>query len=154
MIALKRTTSEDLDFIQLIAALDADLSRRDGKEHAFYDQFNSIEGLRHALVAYSDSKPIGCGALKPYDSSCMEIKRMYVIPASRGKRTASQILTELENWAVELQYKSCILETGKRQLEAINMYKKNEYVITSNYGQYHGVANSICFKKEVSFKKL
>lgn len=126
MIVLKKTTSEYLDFIQLIAALDADLSKRDGEEHAFYNQFNSIEGLRYAIVAYSDSKPIGCGAIKPYNSSCMEIKRMYVTPATRGKGTASQILTELENWAAELQYKSCILETGKKQPEAINMYKKKQ----------------------------
>ena len=154
MIVLKRTTSEGSDFIELIAALDADLSERDGEEHAFYNQFNGIDGLRYALVAYSDSKPIGCGALKPYNSRCIEIKRMYVIPAIRGQGTASIILNELENWAVELQYESCILETGKKQPEAINMYKKNNYVITLNYGQYLDVANSICFKKEVSFKKI
>lgn len=58
MIVHKRTTSENLDFIQLIAALDADLSKRDGEEHAFYDQFNSIEGLLYALVAYSDANPL------------------------------------------------------------------------------------------------
>ena len=43
MIVLKRTTSKDLDFTGLIAALDADLSERDGEEHAFYHQFNGIE---------------------------------------------------------------------------------------------------------------
>lgn len=84
----------------------------------------------------------------------MEIKRMYVIPTIRGNGITSQILNELENWAVELQFKSCILETGKRQPEAINLFKKNDYVITDNYGQYLGVANSVCFKKEVSFQKI
>ena len=84
----------------------------------------------------------------------MEVKRMYVIPEARGRGTASKILIELEHWAAELQYKNCILETGKRQAEAINLYKKNNYVITPNYGQYLDVANSICFKKEVSFKKI
>ena len=34
---------------------------------------------------------------------------------------------ELENWSKELQYKSCILETGVNQTEAIGLYKKNNY---------------------------
>lgn len=153
MIALKRTTSKNDDFIALVASLDADLARRDGDDHAFYHQFNSIQGLQYAVVAYSDSGPIGCGALKVHDSTTLEIKRMYVAPKARGKGIGATILEELENWAAELDYRHCVLETGKKQPEAIALYKKQRYLIIPNYGQYAGVENSICFKKEVSSNK-
>lgn len=35
MITLRRTSSENSDFIQLIKLLDADLAIRDGEDHAF-----------------------------------------------------------------------------------------------------------------------
>jgi GNAT superfamily N-acetyltransferase len=35
---------------------------------------------------------------------------MYVHPESRGKNIASQILEELESWAKELSFSSCILK--------------------------------------------
>ena len=80
----------------------------------------------------------------------MEVKRMYTLPEFRGQGYAAKILLELENWAKELGYKSCVLETGKRQPEAIQLYKKNGYRIIPNYGQYKGIKNSICFEKILS----
>jgi len=79
----------------------------------------------------------------------MEMKRMYTVPAFRGKGIATMVLRELEKWAAELSYMKCVLETGKRQPEAIDLYKKNGYKIIPNYGQYIGVENSVCFEKSV-----
>lgn len=149
MVVLERTTSKNPDFIALVSALDQDLAQRDGKVHAFYQQFNSIEGLQHTIVGYSDGKPFGCGAIKLFDSAKMEVKRMYVMPEFRGKGMASQLLSELEQWAAELGYSKCVLETGKRQPEAIALYTKSGYRTISNYGQYQGVENSICFQKRL-----
>jgi GNAT superfamily N-acetyltransferase len=58
-------------------------------------------------------------------------------------------LKELELWAAEVNYKDCILETGKKQPEAIALYKKAGYTIISNYGQYKNVENSVCMKKSI-----
>jgi GNAT superfamily N-acetyltransferase len=77
----------------------------------------------------------------------MEIKRMYTLPKSRGRGFASIVLKELETWAREMYYKKCILETGKRQPKAIQLYKKNDYQLAANYGQYIGISNSLCFEK-------
>ena len=43
----------------------------------------------------------------------------------------------------KLHYKKCILETGKKQPEAIQLYKKNGYNKISNYGQYSDIENSL-----------
>ena len=149
MIQIIRTDSENPDFIKLVKYLDADLAERDGDEHSFYAQFNKINKIKYAVVAYEDGIPLGCGAIKEYDPGTMEVKRMYVAPDSRGKGIATKILVELESWASELQYTKCILETGKKQPEAIQLYRKNRYKVIPNYGQYAEVENSVCFEKEL-----
>ena len=150
MITIKRTNSDDENFRELVKALDTDLKIRDGEEHSFYAQFNKIDKIKYALVAFEQDMPVGCGAIKEYAADTMEVKRMYVPLHKRGQGIASIILKELETWCVELNYKKCILETGKKQPEAIELYKKNNYKIISNYGQYENVVNSVCFEKELT----
>jgi putative acetyltransferase len=149
MIKLLRTNSADNDFRELVKLLDADLAIRDGDDHPFYSQFNKIDNIKHVVVAYHEGMPVGCGAMKEYAADTMEIKRMYVTPASRQKGIATKILTEIEIWAAELSYSKCILETGKKQPEAIELYKKKNYSLIPNFGQYAGVENSVCFEKEL-----
>ena len=149
MIKIKRTDSEDQDFIELVKNLDSDLAKRDGNDHTFYARFNKINKIKYVVVAYENGKPIGCGAIKEYKPETMEIKRMYTSPAGRGKGIATKVLTELEIWAAELSSEKCILETGKRQPEAIGLYKKNGYKLIPNYGQYVEMENSLCFEKKL-----
>ncbi|NHF59311.1 GNAT family N-acetyltransferase [Flavobacteriaceae bacterium TP-CH-4] len=150
MFDFRRTDSTDKDFIELVALLDSDLAQRDGEDHAFYHQFNSISQLNHCIVGYSENKPVACGAIKTFNQIATEVKRMYVLPDFRGKGIATRLLQGLEHWANELGYEYCILETGKRQPEAIALYRKNGYEIIPNYGQYQGIENSVCFQKMVS----
>lgn len=147
MIQLIRTDSSHPDFQALVRLLDQDLGERDGDEHAYYAQFNKIDQLQHVVVAYLNDEAVGCGAFKPYADSAVEIKRMYVRPALRGQRIAQQVLTELEVWASELNVAGFVLETGKRQPEAIRLYQRCGYEVIPNYGQYAGVENSVCMQK-------
>ncbi|OWK74972.1 GNAT family N-acetyltransferase [Flavobacteriaceae bacterium JJC] len=148
MMKLIRTNSDNQDFIQLVKMLDEYLAYTDGEDHAFYDQYNKIDMLKHCVVLYEEENAVGCGAIKPYDGNSAELKRMFVIPEFRGKGYASKILSELENWAKELGFQSVILETGINQLEAIKMYDRT-FERIENYGQYKGVENSLCFKKDL-----
>ncbi|CAN5545340.1 hypothetical protein BH10BAC3_BH10BAC3_39460 [soil metagenome] len=147
MIEIIRTDSNNKDFVALVKLLDTDLAERDGKDHSFYAQFNKIDLIKHAVVAYENGKPIGCGAIKEYAAKSMEVKRMYTLPECRARGIATKILTALESWAAELLDDKCLLETGKKQPEAIALYKKSGYHIIPNYGQYAGVENSVCFEK-------
>lgn len=151
MLTLKRTDSEDKDFIGLVRQLDAELAEIDGSDHSFYSQFNKIDRIRHAIVALENGRPIGCGAIKEIEPGIMEVKRMYTIPGSRRTGIAGKILTGLESWAAELSVEKCVLETGKRQPEAIALYKRHGYKIIPNYGQYAGVDNSVCFEKKLIY---
>lgn len=148
-IQLVRTNSKDPDFIELVKLLDAELAIRDGDDHKFYDQFNKIDLIKYAVILYQNGLPQGCGAIKQFEPHVMEVKRMFTAVTGRNQGFAFKILTELENWAREMNYEKCILETGIMQPEAINLYKKSGYQIINNYGQYAGVENSICFEKNL-----
>ncbi len=147
MYQIKRTNSENPDFQKLVVELDKDLARRDGDEHAFFAQFNKIAAIKHVVLLYDGERAVGCGAIKEYEEGTMEVKRMFVPPEKRGMGLASLVLKELENWARELGYHRCILETGKKQPEAIKLYQKNQYSLIKNYGQYAEVESSVCFEK-------
>ena len=144
-----RTNSENEDFINLVKQLDAYLKITDGDEHEFYNQFNNIDVLKNVVVVFVDEIAVGCGAIKKFDNNSVEVKRMFVSKDFRGRGIAQKILIELETWAKELNYKSCVLETGKRQVEAVSFYQKCGYIITPNYGQYKEMDNSVCFEKNI-----
>ncbi len=150
MVRIVRTNSDNNEFLELVKLLDEELAVRDGEDNSFYSQFNKVDKIKYVVVAYENEKPVGCGAIKGYDASSMEIKRMYVPPDGRNKGIATAILIELENWVRELSCTKCILETGKKQPEAIRVYTKNGYKPIPNYGQYAGVENSLCFEKELN----
>ena len=150
MYTFNRADSSHEDFKKLVLLLDEELAQRDGEEHAFYDQFNKIENINNVIVAYAGQQPVAAGAFKKFSPDAVEIKRMFVKPDFRGRGIASQILQQLENWAAEFGYSYCILETGKKQPEAIALYKKSGYKVIPNYGQYKNVSNSVCMQKEIS----
>lgn len=149
-VEIKRYSGPNEDFEQLVAALDAYLTVTDGDEHAFYDQFNATTHLKHIVLAYKNGAAIGCGAFNPYSNDTTEIKRMYVAPDHRGTGVAGLLLGELEDWSAASGFRFCILETGKRQVEAVAFYKKMGYQQIPNYDQYAQMQNSICFRKTVA----
>ena len=149
MLTLTKTDSTNSDFISLVRLLDQDLAIRDGEDHAFYAQFNKIASIKHVVVAYKDGVPAGCGAIKPFAEGVAEVKRMFVHPDFRRQGVAKAILAEWEVWAAALGFTSCILETGKKQPEAIALYQASGYQLIPNYGQYAEVENSVCMQKTV-----
>ena len=149
MITIVRTDSNNQDFKALVKQLDAYLKITDGDEHEFYNQFNSVESLSHVVVLYSDNIAVGCGAFKKFNKNSVEIKRMFVNPTERQLGLGKQILNNLENWATEIGFSSCILETGKRQVEAVHFYKNCNYKSIPKYGQYKNMDNSLCFEKKL-----
>jgi putative acetyltransferase len=149
MLSFNRVNSSYAHFIHLVQLLDADLAERDGADHSFYAQFNKITMIQHAIVAYEQEVPVACGAFKAFDAESAEIKRMYVLPQHRNKGIAAAVLQQLEQWANEEGYTSTVLETGMKQPEAIHLYQKSGYLRIPNYGQYVGVENSVCMKKEL-----
>ena len=149
MIELKRTTSDNEDFRLLIGELDRDLWSRYDERQAIYDQYNLVENNQNVIVAYAGGKAVGCGCFKRFGDQCVEIKRMFVKPDYRGQKIAASILGELEKWAMELNVISTVLETGTKQHEAIQLYRKSGYIVVDNYGPYKDLQESVCMQKSL-----
>lgn len=147
MLALKRTNSDNPHFRHLVPALDAELRSHYKEKQDEYDKHNVIEFIDTVVVAYKDDMPVGCGCFKKFDTDAVEIKRMFVKKDFRGQGIAFAILKQLEEWAMETGYSFTMLETGNKQIEAINLYKKMGYTPVPCYGPYVNLSASICMKK-------
>jgi putative acetyltransferase len=148
MLQLVRTDSSNQGFRDLVQLLDAYLSEKNGDQDAFFSAYNKIDQINNVVVGYEDGRAVACGAFKPYEGMA-EIKRMYVREHCRGRGLAGQVLKELEIWAAQSGFSFCVLETAKFMPDAVGLYRKHQYEIIPNYGQYEGVEDSVCMKKAV-----
>lgn len=85
------------------------------------------------LVGYLDGDAVCGGGLKRLPDGACEIKRMYVVPAARGRGLARELLHALEDAARGLGYAVVRLDTGPRQSHARKMYESDGYVEIANF---------------------
>jgi len=101
-------------------------------------------------IAYNEiEEAVACGALKHFNDTTAEIKRMYVKPAYRGRGLSKLILRQLEDYAKDLNYQRLILETGLKQPEAMSLYSKFGYKPLQCYGRHINDPDSRCFEKTI-----
>ncbi|MFL0249645.1 GNAT family N-acetyltransferase [Clostridium neuense] len=144
-----RTDSKNSDFLKLIKLLDDDLNGRYGELQKQFDKHNKVDCINDVIVIYKDKLPAACGGFKEYASDTIELKRIFVAKDSRRQGLSKLVIKELEELARKKGYRHAVLETGKKQFEAINLYKNAGYSEIQNYGPYIGNNNSICMKKEL-----
>jgi GNAT superfamily N-acetyltransferase len=85
------------------------------------------------LVGYHDDAAVCCGGLKRLDDLACEIKRMYVVPALRGRGVARTLLHQLEETARSLGYVIARLDTGPKQPGARRLYESEGYAEVANF---------------------
>ena len=108
-----------------------------------------MQNIQTAIIIYADEKCVAIGCFKEYNNDTVEIKRMYVDKAYRGKGISKIVLSELEKWAMEKNFHYAILETSIYFNTAQNLYKQAGYVVIPNYDQYEGLEESVCMKKKL-----
>lgn len=98
------------------------------------DDYAAPSGL--FLVAYTPTdEPVACGGCRnvPGNQKTMEIRRMYVTPAHRGRNLGRHLLTDLENHARTAGATTIILETGANNHAALGLYKASGYSPIPSY---------------------
>jgi len=136
----------------LIAALNTELTSRypeEGACHFRLDLDDVGPGRGAYLVAWVGGEPLGCGAMRRLDSNDAEIKRMYVAARARGQGLGRALLAALEDEARRLGVRRLLLETGRRQPEAIALYRSSGFAEVAPYGEYVGSPMSVCMAKEL-----
>jgi putative acetyltransferase len=96
-----------------------------------------------------DGRAVACGGVCRFDTARAELKRMYVLPESRGSGLGRLLLEALEREARRLGYTGIVLETGDQQPEALGLYVAAGYGPIPCYGVYATRALSMCFEKRL-----
>lgn len=143
---------DSVDARRLIAALDEHLARRYSPDQRFGPNLKPehVEaGTGTFVVARTEGRAVGCGALRKLDATTAEVKRMYVEPELRGRGVAKQILDHLEVAARNLGVTRLVLETGIYQAEAIGLYRRAGFAPVRCWGEYAESLTSVCFEKTI-----
>ncbi len=146
---LKRTTTAHPHFQALVQQLDHELWNELHEDQATYDPFNKVPDIKTAVVVYAGAEPVACGCFKPWNEQTVEIKRMFVQKAARGKGLSKRVLQELEQWAIEQGYTHAVLETSIHFNTACTLYQRSGYNVMPNYPPYDGLEESVCMKKQL-----
>ena len=149
-IAIATEPFDSPDARRLVAALDSLLASRYPPEQRFGPQLKAehvAPGVGTFVIARADAKAVGCGALRRRNSTTVEVKRMYVEPAVRGRGVARKILDHLESEARTMGAERLVLETGIYQEEAIGLYRSAGFIAIDCFDEYVGVPTSVCFEK-------
>ncbi|WP_337967414.1 GNAT family N-acetyltransferase [uncultured Flavobacterium sp.] len=148
-IEVVKTTSENPDFVTLIKIFDTFLWERYPELKKDYWGNNLIEFNDNVVLIYLEGKLVASGCFKKYNENTVELKRMFVLPEARGLGLAQKVIKELEIEAKKQGFKTMILETLYKQIEAIGLYQKLGFEIVENYEPYIGLKNSVCMRKSI-----
>ena len=103
------------------------------------------------FVGYLEGAAVATGAWRRSGveafgtTASVEVKRMYVTPAARGRGIARRMLAHLEDTARASGARAVVLETGVRQPEAIALYESSGYTPVPGFGFYRDSPISRCF---------
>ena len=101
------------------------------------------------VVARDAATAVAMGALVDHGDSTAELKRMFTVPAARGKGIAGRVLDALEQVARTKGITLVQLETGPLQPAAVAFYESRGYSATGAFGEYLEATNSLFFAKSL-----
>ena len=87
------------------------------------------------FLARLNGAAIGCGGMALFDDF-VEVKRMYVREAARGRGVAQALLTRIETEAHAAGFVVLRLETGERQTAALRFYTRAGFSACASFGDY------------------
>jgi len=148
-ISIKIVNPNDEKVLAITEELSENLYLRFGSDgkNSFQDWENENSKFVF-VVAEINSEIVGCGAIRPIDTTTGEVKRMYA--KYPGKKIGQTILGFLENEAVNLGYANLVLETRVKNESAVQFYQKQGYKVIPNYGKYTDRPEAICLGKSLN----
>ena len=141
---------DDPEGAALRAEVEAEVMARYGVDNEPGAKPTAADVAVFLVARDDDGAALGCGGLRVLDDTTVEIKRMYVRPAARGRGLGGELLRALEAEATRLGADRVLLETGRRQPEAIALYERAGYRRVPCFGPYAGVEDSLCYGRSLA----
>lgn len=115
----------------------------------FREELSGVPRTRKYLVALDNQEIVGYGGVA-IAGDVADIHTLTVIPSFRRKRIATQMLKELESWAISKGIKDFMLEMREGNLEAQPLYEKYGYQVISRRDNYYAPGvHALIMRKEV-----
>ncbi len=132
MFTLRRYTLADMKAVEhlhvyAIQQTGAYLGRGPWDDDVYAIEEAYLNNKGEFLIGEWDSKFVAMGAFRRTGPERAEIKRMRVHPDYQGRGFGQLILTELENRARAIGYKTLHLDTSVMQVAAQKLYEKNGF---------------------------
>ena len=129
-ITLRNADAGDIDQIKAIlfgALNEYGIDIPDNYSVADIDSIGDTNTSEKIFVLVRDGDVIGFILLRPINENHIELKRLYITSAERGKRLGDYLLNRAINFAKEKNYKYFRLETTSKFKEAVSLYKKHGF---------------------------
>ena len=115
----------------------------------FREELSGVPRTRKYLVALESQEIVGYGGVA-LAGDVADIHTLTVIPSFRRKGIATQMLKELESWAISKGIKDFMLEMREGNLEAQPLYEKYGYQVISRRDNYYAPeVHALIMRKEV-----
>ena len=102
--------------------------------------------VSHTLLVLDGDVVVGHAALRPFGES-LEVKKVFVDAAHRGKGSARRLMNELEVVARKANARSLVLQTGHAQVPAMALYESLGYTKIEAFGAYAAIPFGVCYEK-------
>lgn len=101
------------------------------------------------LLLHRDATLVGCAGLRRRSDEDVEVKRMLVRQAYRGRGYARELLALVEEEARSMGFARIMMETGLAQPEAMALYESSGYEPIPGFGYYRNEPQNRCYAKKL-----
>jgi len=107
-------------------------------------QYNKPDGT--LLIAYHETKAIGCIALRKWDENTAELKRMFVLQEYQGHKIGQKLLEQILKIAQTLNYSKVKLDTLSTMEGALRLYRSYGFYEISPY-RFNPIEGTVYMEK-------
>ncbi len=116
----------------------------------FREELSGVPKSRRYLVAHEQGVIVGYAGVA-LAGDVADIHNIAVIPSYRKQGIASQLLDELERWAISKEVAALMLEIREGNKEAFPLYEKRGYAVISRRDNYYAPGvHALIMRKELA----
>ena len=123
--------------------------RYGGRDQTPTDPMQFLPPHGSFVLVRIEGTPVACAGLRRHDETAVELKRMFVRVAYRGRGLSRWLLARVEEEARALGYARVLIETGLKQPEAMGLYESSGYEPIPGFGFYAGSPENRCYAKNL-----
>jgi GNAT superfamily N-acetyltransferase len=150
------TSADDLNSVRTLFRAYVDWLGIDLSYQGFEEELAGLPGKYTApagtlfLARDSDGAVLGCVGLRAFGGAgACEMKRLYVLPAGRGRGVGAALVARVLEAAVEAGYREMLLDTLPSMRGAIKLYTASGFAETAAYYDTP-IAETMFFRKDLS----